>query len=295
MSLDWARTNSKDEQGSKAWHDWRNSGIGASDVPALLGLSPYKTIYTLWLEKTGQKEQFKGNPATERGKTLESVARKKYEDKCLSEFPASIHEYPEFPILRCSLDGKNEQLHRLIEIKCPGGTDHKIAKRGFVPEHYMPQCQAQLLITGYTELDYVSFDGEDIEVVRVTPDREMQRLIVEKAREFWKMVETKTPPVINSDEIQIEDVELEISLKEYEDIKEQIDQLTKKQKKMLESIEAIVGGRNIRCGEYSAKYIDRKGNIDYAEIPQLKSVDLEPFRKPGTRYIKIGRNKLSKD
>lgn len=35
------------------WHEWRRQGIGASDVPAILGLSRYASPFSVWAEKTG--------------------------------------------------------------------------------------------------------------------------------------------------------------------------------------------------------------------------------------------------
>ena len=41
------------EDGSPEWHAARAELIGASDVPIILGLSTYKSAYTLWHEKAG--------------------------------------------------------------------------------------------------------------------------------------------------------------------------------------------------------------------------------------------------
>ena len=39
-----------------AWLAERRSGIGGSDIAAILGLSPWKTAVDVWLDKTGQRE-----------------------------------------------------------------------------------------------------------------------------------------------------------------------------------------------------------------------------------------------
>ncbi len=33
---------------------YRTKGIGGSDVSIIAGINPYKSVYPLWLEKTGQ-------------------------------------------------------------------------------------------------------------------------------------------------------------------------------------------------------------------------------------------------
>lgn len=41
------------KQGSEEWHAARESGIGSSDIASILGLSSFKSAYTLWHEKVG--------------------------------------------------------------------------------------------------------------------------------------------------------------------------------------------------------------------------------------------------
>ena len=40
----------------KEWLNFRNGGIGGSDLAVICGLSKYKSLLQLWLEKTGQLE-----------------------------------------------------------------------------------------------------------------------------------------------------------------------------------------------------------------------------------------------
>ena len=40
----------------EVWLRYRTQGIGGSDVSIIAGINPYKSIYQLWLEKTGQIE-----------------------------------------------------------------------------------------------------------------------------------------------------------------------------------------------------------------------------------------------
>ena len=41
-------------QRSDEWLNWRSLGVTATDIPVILGLSPYKTVWQLWAEKTGR-------------------------------------------------------------------------------------------------------------------------------------------------------------------------------------------------------------------------------------------------
>jgi putative phage-type endonuclease len=56
------------------WHELRAANIGGSDVAALLGISPYKSKWQLWMEKTGKLEvaDLSTNSAVQAGTFLES-------------------------------------------------------------------------------------------------------------------------------------------------------------------------------------------------------------------------------
>lgn len=41
-------------QNTQEWEKFRLQKIGASDAPIIMGVSPWKTPFQLWLEKTGQ-------------------------------------------------------------------------------------------------------------------------------------------------------------------------------------------------------------------------------------------------
>ena len=38
------------------WLRYRTQGIGGSDVSIIAGINPFRSVYQLWLEKTGQAE-----------------------------------------------------------------------------------------------------------------------------------------------------------------------------------------------------------------------------------------------
>lgn len=51
----------------------RSEYLGASEAPAILGLSPWSTPFDVWARKKGYAEPFQGNEATRRGHRLEGV------------------------------------------------------------------------------------------------------------------------------------------------------------------------------------------------------------------------------
>jgi putative phage-type endonuclease len=177
------------------WHDWRGKGLGASDAPIVLGVSPWKTRQELWLEKTGQvAKEYKTNWAIDRGNRLEPLARAHYELMVGFDAPALIVEHPKYPFIRASLDGYSKSNSRVLEIKCPGKADHENALKGKVPKKYYPQIQHQLFVTGAKSADYFSFDGHNGCIVTVPPDRAFIVHMVNLLIEFWDCVLKKEKP-----------------------------------------------------------------------------------------------------
>lgn len=184
--LDWLK-NDQDYE----WHLWRSEGIGSSDAPVILGVSPWKDSYTLLLEKAGiKKDVFTGNWATERGKLNEPVARDMFNNLMQCNCQPQNIEYKNHKVFRASVDGIDYKNSKLIEIKCPGKADHDLAKDGLVPEKYMPQMQWQLLVTGFDQMNYVSYDikNKEMIVLNVNRDDEMILTLAARGQFFWEMV-----------------------------------------------------------------------------------------------------------
>lgn len=58
------------------WLRWRTKGIGGSDVSVIAGVNPFRSIFQLWLEKTGQVEpEETENDNTHFGNVLEPVVK----------------------------------------------------------------------------------------------------------------------------------------------------------------------------------------------------------------------------
>ncbi len=184
MSIDWA-DHSKEFQ----WHQWRAQGIGGSDAPILLGVSPWKDIHSLLLEKTGELDvSGDWNFATQRGKDLEPIVRTKINKVTgLSFQPAQLISRMN-PIFRANVDGIYERY--LIEIKCPGKIDHGTALLGNIPDKYIPQCQWLMLVSETEVMDYVSWDGKSEEpvVIKCVRDQSMIDKLTERALMFWDLV-----------------------------------------------------------------------------------------------------------
>ena len=92
----------------------RNLYIGGSDIPIIMGISPFKKRFDLLLEKAGLKENdFEGNQYTEYGNILEPKIR----DYINSKEKLSFYEDKKVNgDIRCHVDGYNGK-DTILEIK----------------------------------------------------------------------------------------------------------------------------------------------------------------------------------
>ena len=200
------------EQRTDNWLEWRSKGIGGSDAPIIMGVSPYKTAYQLWEEKTGRvKRESADNWATNRGNQLEPIARAKYELANDVEMGPAVCQHEKYEFIRASMDGWNPRLKRGLEIKFSGKADHEGTRAGKVPEKYWPQVQHQFLATGAEIIDYYSYyvpkgvddhQGEGI-CLSVKPDLEYIKKYLAIATYFWECVTSNTPPQMTMSDFKI--------------------------------------------------------------------------------------------
>lgn len=143
-------------QGTQPWLDWRSQGVSATDIPVIMGLSPYKTAYRLWLEKTGRAnpENLSGNPNVQRGVRLEPVAREYCENRDEEILLPVCAECAELPILRASLDGLSSE-GLPYEFKAPTEKRfEELVEQGIESDTYKlyeMQVKTQCVVVGATE------------------------------------------------------------------------------------------------------------------------------------------------
>jgi len=176
------------EQNTNEWLSWRRGGIGASDAPVIMGLSPWQKAHDLLRIKTGQAEERPANGAMQRGKTLEPLARRAYVSHTSIEVEPVCVQSLLYPWMRASLDGLSADGRHVVEIKCPGEKDHRLADSGLVPEKYLAQLQHILAVTGLAEIHYWSFRFGQPLLLTVNRDDAFVTALIEKESAFWSQV-----------------------------------------------------------------------------------------------------------
>lgn len=289
------------EQNTTEWLEWRRQGIGASDAPIIMGVSPWKTPYRLWREKTTGQSDFQGNEATARGHALEALARQSAEKQLQRLFRPDCKEHQKYPWMRASLDGISMD-GEILEIKCPYkpnriDSDHQKTKEGKIPEKYYPQLQHQLEVYGAKKGWYFSFDGLEGVAIPFERDEKFIAELLKKEKAFWECVqELKAPPLTERDYQVVEDKKALKKSQKLLDLKNHLEAIQQELEPLEEELKTLY------CQESSALIGDlkftrfvRKGTIDYSSIPELKGVNVEKYRNPSSINFRVSSLKKEKD
>lgn len=180
----------------ETWLAERRTGIGGSDVAAILGLSKWSTPLAVYLDKIGEAPAVEDNGPMRWGRYLEPVIRQAYSDETGRNVRVmDMIRHPTREYMLANIDGFTDD-GRLLEIKTARtaeswgevGTDQ-------IPTPYLFQVQHYLEVTGFEFCDVaVLIGGSDFRLYEVGVDPELCRMIVEAEAEFWSRVQRREPP-----------------------------------------------------------------------------------------------------
>lgn len=187
------------------WLEQRRSGLGASDVAVALGVSPYRSQWQLWAEKTGiaEPEDLSGNAAVQIGVALEGLVLDLYS----RQSGRVVERWPQYEIVRdvtrpwlfCTPDATQDyECGGLVEIKTAGNFAAAEWDEG-PPLHYECQLQTQLAVTGYTSGTIaVLFTGSrELRWYDRERDDRFIAAMLPRLEEFWQLVEKRIPPPVD--------------------------------------------------------------------------------------------------
>lgn len=182
------------------WHELRAKRIGGSDVGAILGVNPYKSIVDVYVDKT-EGSDFKGNNATYWGHVLEGTVLKEFSNRhkelIVYEVPYSVVN----DFLIANLDGalkdKETGDYGVLEIKTTSLWNKKDWEDDVIPQYYYAQVQHYLMLTGY-KFAYIAvlIGGQQYKEFKIERSEEDINLIRNKATEFYQEnLLKKIPPM----------------------------------------------------------------------------------------------------
>ena len=182
------------------WHKLREKRIGGSDIGAILGVNPYKSIIDVYIDKT-EGSTFKGNEATHWGHMLEGTVIKEFANRhselIVYEAPYSIVDNFFIANLDSVLKDKETGNYGVLEIKTTSIWNKKEWEEDTIPQSYYAQVQHYLMLTGY-KFAYIAvlIGGQQYKEFKIERSEEDINLIRNKAIEFYQEnLLKKIPPM----------------------------------------------------------------------------------------------------
>jgi putative phage-type endonuclease len=279
------------EQGSQEWLDWRKTVITATDCAAVRGSSPWTTAYKAWQKKLGYIPEEGSNDAMERGKRLEPFIRERFIKSYGVNMTPMVVESSEYSFLGASLDGISDCRKYILEVKTGGKKLYDMALEEVIPEYYMDQIQQQLLVTAADKCFYV-VGGEDETkdiVIEVYPHPSFAKEYIPVAREFWRCVAFNEPPPLKDSDYK--DMSDNPSWKDiadrYRTTCEGIEALEEIKQGYRKQLLELCGDQNCLGEGIKVMKTTMRGRVAYEDIPEIKGVDLDKYRKGSSTTWKI--------
>jgi len=187
------------EPQSPEWHAVRATGLGGSDIAAILGLSPWESPFSLWHRKRGAIGDVTETPVMTWGKRLEDAI-------CL----AFADEHPDLGVTRTGTWRNTERPWQLanpdrlvtggiLEAKTAGDA-HGWGEPGSpqIPIYYTCQVLWYLDTLGLdTAHVAVLIAGRDYREYAVRYDQVEAQFLRDRAAAFWQSIQEDRPPALD--------------------------------------------------------------------------------------------------
>jgi putative phage-type endonuclease len=191
-----------------AWLLARRSHITATDVAAILGLSPWKDAMGVYADKVVAAPADPGDPAEHLiwGRVLEAPIADEFARRSGRQLlnGGTLLESRETPMLAVTLDREQIDPARPTPGVYEGKTVTAWLARDWKhdappPDHVMLQVQTQLLVTRATWATVFALIGGNSPVaIEVEANQEVQEVILAAVLDFWQLVERRQPPEVTA-------------------------------------------------------------------------------------------------
>ena len=200
------------EQDREMWLAERKSGIGGSEVAAILGLSPWATPVTVWLDKTGRSTPKPETEAMRIGTELEDFVARRY----CQETGREVRRFNHMIHKGCML-GNFDRLvvpegSKIASYKSEVRTDLllecKTASYEWedgVPLYYQTQVQWYMGLADslkHADVACLFLNHKHFEIHRVERDQELIEFMQAKCAEWWErhIVHDEIPKPVNEED-----------------------------------------------------------------------------------------------
>jgi putative phage-type endonuclease len=187
------------------WHELRSQHIGASDVAALFDMSPFTTLWQLWMEKSGKlpPEDLSDNKSVQAGTFLESGianwAAHRWDMKI--EKVVDYYTADDCPGMGASLDFQTDGGHP-VEIKWSAhgdGWEYEGDTITCAPDNYVLQVLHQMACTDAEYGWLIALIRNEPRRMKVPRSVEIISKIKSHVAKFWDSVRAGEEPPVDFD------------------------------------------------------------------------------------------------
>lgn len=269
------------KQRTPEWFEMRRKYIGASDAPPIMGVSPWKTALDIFHDKTSIiSRESSICSSMQRGIDLEPKALELFENLTGYLCIPKVVFHPTISYMMASLDGISFDGKEIVEIKCPGKTDHESALDGQIPEKYIPQLHHQMITTGLKKAYYFSYTVTSHKLLEIYLDEEYAKDLLKKESDFWHCVTTKTEPKLENKYIHMTSKEWNDAATEWRELQSKKRELDLQEKACKDRLLRIANDQNAEGNGVKVSKYTRKGTIDMDLAKKNEKIDFEKYRKP---------------
>lgn len=240
--------------------------ITATDVPAILGLSKYKSAVDLWLYKTGQLvEPDIPEVLTEKGNFLEPAIREWFSHRTgIKVLKAeALFKHPTVDFFAAHTDGFTPSHNAVFEAKTAmSAKGWGEQGENLIPDQYLAQVAHEVACTDVERAHVaVLINGFDLRHYVYERSFKLESVIQEKLVKFWDCVKSLDAPTpITGDDVislygyetneepKVANAELQETLDDLICIKETIKDYQEKQKNMEDKIKVYMGQNDTLLG-----------------------------------------------
>lgn len=194
MTLPWLKIVRSEHR--DAWLSARRAGVCSSDVPAIMGASPFASAVEIWLEKISAADDREDTERMRWGRLLEGII---LEETCRR---AGVHGHrndwlivsTEHALAMATPDGFTSDAEP-VEVKNLRFTLPEEWESYGIPRHYYLQCQQHMRVTGAKRCLFGALvAGGELVWCWVERDEEECARIAQATEGFWRHVTLQTPP-----------------------------------------------------------------------------------------------------
>lgn len=171
------------------WLAFRRTGIGGSDMSAIMDMNPYRDAVAVWMDKTGRTEpDTEGNQYTYWGTKLEALVA----DEFAKETGWKVRnnnftlQFDEHPWMLANIDREIVGIDAGLECKTASAYKKEEWEGDNVPNEYYIQCQHYMAVTGKSSWWIACLLGGNTFIYKEIPrNEEVIEAIIAQGEYFW--------------------------------------------------------------------------------------------------------------